>query len=66
MMRVRPIASGHAEVAQLVEHRTENAGVPSSSLGLGTKHPNTFAIDDWGLTINGLTIVGLSIDGLTD
>ena len=25
-----------AEVAQLVEHRTENAGVPSSSLGLGT------------------------------
>ena len=25
-----------AEVAQLVEHSTENAGVPSSSLGLGT------------------------------
>ena len=26
-----------AEIAQLVEHRTENAGVPSSSLGLGTQ-----------------------------
>jgi hypothetical protein len=26
----------HAEVAQLVEHATENCGVPSSSLGLGT------------------------------
>jgi hypothetical protein len=25
-----------AEVAQLVEHLTENQGVPSSSLGLGT------------------------------
>ena len=25
-----------AEVAQLVEHSTENAGVPSSTLGLGT------------------------------
>lgn len=25
-----------AEIAQLVEHSTENAGVPSSSLGLGT------------------------------
>ncbi len=25
-----------AEVAQLVEHATENCGVPSSSLGLGT------------------------------
>ena len=25
-----------AEVAQSVEHSTENAGVPSSSLGLGT------------------------------
>lgn len=24
-----------AKIAQLVEHRTENAGVPSSSLGLG-------------------------------
>ncbi len=27
----------NAEVAQSVEHSTENAGVPSSSLGLGTK-----------------------------
>jgi hypothetical protein len=27
---------GCAEVAQLVEHLTENQGVPSSSLGLGT------------------------------
>jgi hypothetical protein len=26
----------YAEVAQLVEHATENCGVPSSSLGLGT------------------------------
>ncbi len=26
----------HAEVAQLVEHLTENQRVPSSSLGLGT------------------------------
>ena len=26
----------YAEIAQLVEHCTENAGVPSSSLGLGT------------------------------
>ena len=26
-----------AEVAQLVEHLTENQGVPSSSLGLGTR-----------------------------
>ena len=26
----------HAEVAQLVEHLTENQGVPSSILGLGT------------------------------
>ena len=25
-----------AEIAQSVEHSTENAGVPSSSLGLGT------------------------------
>lgn len=25
-----------AEIAQLVEHLTENQGVPSSSLGLGT------------------------------
>ena len=29
-------AGSFAEVAQLVEHSTENAGVPSSSLGLGT------------------------------
>ena len=27
----------NAEVAQSVEHSTENAGVPSSSLGLGTR-----------------------------
>jgi hypothetical protein len=26
----------YAEIAQLVEHSTETAGVPSSSLGLGT------------------------------
>jgi hypothetical protein len=33
----RPLGVGlSAEVAQLVEHSTENAGVPSSSLGLGT------------------------------
>ena len=30
------LAGLFAEVAQLVEHCTENAGVPSSSLGLGT------------------------------
>jgi hypothetical protein len=30
------VAGLYAEVAQLVEHSTENAGVPSSSLGLGT------------------------------
>jgi hypothetical protein len=29
--------NAHAEVAQLVEQRTENAWVPSSSLGFGTK-----------------------------
>ena len=29
-----------AEVAQSVEHRTENAGVPSSSLGLSTTFSN--------------------------
>ena len=29
-----------AEVAQLVEHATENRGVPSSILGLGTISPN--------------------------
>ena len=34
---VLPDAFPRAEVAQLVEHRTENAGVPSSTLGLGTK-----------------------------
>jgi hypothetical protein len=32
-------AGPFAEVAQLVEHSTENAGVPSSSLGLGTQPP---------------------------
>ena len=32
-----PIVSWNAEVAQLVEHLTENQGVPSSSLGFGTK-----------------------------
>lgn len=33
-----PVESGviPAEVAQLVEHCAENAGVPSSTLGLGT------------------------------
>ena len=35
-MIVRLQSSGRAEVAQLVEHSTENAGVPSSTLGLGT------------------------------
>ena len=30
------VAGLFAEVAQSVEHCTENAGVPSSSLGLGT------------------------------
>ena len=30
-------AHAFAEVAQSVEHGTENAGVPSSSLGLGTQ-----------------------------
>ncbi len=30
-----------AEVAQLVEHCTENAGVPSSNLGLGTTFPDS-------------------------
>jgi len=35
-MRVLPSTVGRAEVAQLVEHSTENAGVPSSTLGLGT------------------------------
>ena len=35
-MRVLPSTTGRAEVAQLVEHSTENAGVPSSTLGLGT------------------------------
>src|SRR5690606_31778356 len=34
-MRIR------AEVAQLVEHRTENAGVPSSNLGLSTTAPGS-------------------------
>ena len=29
---------GRAEVAQLVEHRPEEAGVVSSNLTLGTKH----------------------------
>ena len=28
--------SGGAKVAQLVEHHTENVGVPSATLGLGT------------------------------
>jgi hypothetical protein len=28
-----------AEIAQLVEHATENRGVPSSILGLGTSRP---------------------------
>ena len=32
----RPLAGLFAEIAQSVEHSTENAGVPSSSLGLGT------------------------------
>jgi hypothetical protein len=32
----RKRAARRAEVAQLVEHSTENAGVPSSTLGLGT------------------------------
>jgi hypothetical protein len=30
------IRSIHAEIAQVVERRTENPGVPSASLGLGT------------------------------
>ena len=30
------LAGLFAEIAQSVEHSTENAGVPSSSLGLGT------------------------------
>ena len=30
------INNGSAEIAQLVEHWTENPGVPSSILGLGT------------------------------
>jgi hypothetical protein len=30
-----------AEVAQLVEHGTENAGVDSSILSLGTTNPGT-------------------------
>jgi hypothetical protein len=29
-----------AEIAQLVEHATENCGVPSSNLGLGTRPPS--------------------------
>ena len=29
-----------AEIAQLVEHATENRGVPSSILGLGTSRPD--------------------------
>ena len=32
---------GHAKVAQLVEHSTENAGVVSSILSLGTSHVQT-------------------------
>jgi hypothetical protein len=31
--------SGRAEIAQLVEHATENRGVASSILALGTTHP---------------------------
>lgn len=34
----------YAKVAQLVERRTENAGVPSSSLGLGTAEDSR---DSW-------------------
>lgn len=34
--RVGPWADFFAEIAQPVEHSTENAGVPSSILGLGT------------------------------
>ena len=36
------MAGSFAEIAQSVEHSTENAGVPSSSLGLGTTTP-----DNW-------------------
>jgi len=32
------VVSQHAKVAQLVEHSTENAGVVSSILSLGTFH----------------------------
>ena len=34
-----------AEIAQLVEHATENRGVPSSILGLGTSRPGGWAGD---------------------
>ena len=33
---LRPGRTGHAEIAQLVEHATENRGVASSILALGT------------------------------
>jgi hypothetical protein len=33
---------GFAEIAQLVEHATENRGVPSSILGLGTENARPF------------------------
>ena|GEM_PF-4516525 len=34
------LSKARAEVAQAVEHRPEKAGVPSSTLGLGTTHLN--------------------------
>ncbi len=37
VIKFRGCRNTGAEVAQLVEHRTENAGVASSSLALGTK-----------------------------
>ena len=33
-----------AKIAQLVEHRTENAGVPGSSPGLGKQKPISYEV----------------------
>ena len=40
------IMDSTAEVAQVVEHGTENAGVDSSSLSLGTI--NSLGFESWG------------------
>lgn len=41
---MRPL---YAEIAQSVEHRTENPGVPSSILGLGTITKSPFYERPW-------------------